>query len=504
MNDIPILSIITFLPFIGALIVAGIPGARKGLIQKVSLFISFLTFLISLPLFFLYKSELGTIQFTESYTWVKEFGIGYRMGIDGISLLLILLTTFISPIVFMSSWGHIQKRTKEFNILYQIMCTGMIGVFAATDLFLFYVFWEVTLIPLYFIIGIWGGPRRIYASFKFFIYTMIGSLLMLVAIIYLIILSGEQLGTPHAGFFTILASVTIPHEAQTWLFLAFALAFAIKVPLFPFHTWLPDAHVEAPTSGSIILAGVLLKMGTYGLVRFCIPLFPHAVDQFTTTFMVLSVIGILYGAMLAWAQSDMKKLVAYSSISHLGFVVLGLFALNSQGIAGGVLQMVNHGLSTGALFLLVGIVYERRHKRDISDFGGIGKIMPIFATFFFIVTLSSIGLPGLNGFVGEILILQGAFIFDWRFAVPATLGLLFGAIYMLSMYGRVFMGPADKPENKELKDLNKRELVSVLPIVVLIFVIGFFPGFFLRKIETSIQKNVIDHITGSSLESPEK
>jgi len=245
-------------------------------------------------------------------------------------------------------------------------------------------------------------------------------------------------------------------------------------------------------------------MGTYGLVRFCIPLFPHAVDQFTTTFMVLSVIGILYGAMLAWAQSDMKKLVAYSSISHLGFVVLGLFALNSQGIAGGVLQMVNHGLSTGALFLLVGIVYERRHKRDISDFGGIGKIMPIFATFFFIVTLSSIELPGLNGFVGEILILQGAFIFDWRFAVPATLGLLFGAIYMLSMYGRVFMGPADKPENKELKDLNKRELVSVLPIVVLIFVIGFFPGFFLRKIETSIQKNVIDHITGSSLESPEK
>ncbi|MFH1998061.1 MAG: NADH-quinone oxidoreductase subunit M [Planctomycetota bacterium] len=494
MNNIPILSVLTFLPLLGALIISALPGERKELIEKVALGVSLLVFIISLPLFFLYNGASGAIQFAEDYPWIPDFGIGYRMGVDGIAMLLILLTTFISPILLLSSWGHILTRVKEFNILYLVMMTGMIGVFAATDLFLFYVFWEVTLIPLYFIVGVWGGKRRIYASIKFFIYTMLGSLLMLIAIIYLLILSGEMLGGhPTANLWVLIERLSLPMDTQIWLFLAFALAFAIKVPLFPFHTWLPDAHVEAPTAGSIILAGVLLKMGTYGFVRFCLPLFPAAANHFALPFMIISLIGILYGAFLAWAQNDMKKLVAYSSISHLGFVILGVFALNSRGIAGGVLQMVNHGLSTGALFLLVGIIYERRHTRAIADFGGLAKVMPVYATFFLIVTLSSIGLPGLNGFVGELLILQGTFESNWMIAVPAALGMLFGAIYMLSMYGRVFMNEVDNPENRKLQDMNKREVISVIPIIVLIFVIGFFPKIFIGKIEASIQKNVLDH-----------
>lgn len=494
-SEFPLLSVLTFLPLLGALIVASIPADRKTLIEKASLGISLLVFAISLPLFFLYDGAAGTMQFVEEAVWVPDFGIGYRMGVDGIGMLLIVLTTFISPLLFLSSWGHIKERVKEFNVLYLLMMTGMIGVFAAMDLFLFYVFWEITLIPLYFIVGIWGGPRRIYASIKFFIYTMIGSLLMLVAIIFLIIEAGEQLGQPTASVFSLLGALDLSAQTQMWLFLAFGLAFAIKVPLFPFHTWLPDAHVEAPTAGSIVLAGVLLKMGTYGYVRFCLPLFPMAAEQFAVPMMMISLIGILYGAMLAWAQQDIKKLVAYSSISHLGFVVLGIFALNSRGIAGGVLQMVNHGLSTGALFLLVGIIYERRHKRGIADFGGLGKVMPWYATFFLIVTLSSIGLPGLNGFVGELLILQGAFEANWLIAVPASLGILLGAIYMLSMYGKVFMNEVDKEENKDLKDLNRREVISLVPILVMIFVIGFFPKLFLGKIETSIEKNVLNYQT---------
>ncbi len=491
MNTVPILSILTFLPLLGALIISAIPSEKKGVIEKAGLGVSLIVFFISVPLFFLYDSAAGTLQFREDYTWIPQFGIGYRMGIDGISLLLVLLTTFISPLVFLSSWGHIKERVKEFNVLFLLMETGMLGVFAATDLFLFYVFWEITLIPLYFIIGIWGGPRRIYASIKFFIYTMIGSLLMLVAIIYLIHLSSETVGRPTAHLWVLLKELSIPAEAQTWLFLAFGLAFAIKVPLFPFHTWLPDAHVEAPTSGSVILAGVLLKMGTYGFVRFCLPLFPAAVDSFSMPFMVISLIGILYGAMLAWAQEDLKKLVAYSSISHLGFVMLGLFAWNDRGISGGVLQMVNHGLSTGALFLLVGIIYERRHKRAISDFGGLARVIPVYATLFLIVTLSSIGLPGLNGFVGELLILQGAFESSWMYAAPAALGILLGAIYMLSMYQRCFLGKVDKSENEKIKDINGREAAMLLPIIVLIFVIGFFPSLFLDKMKTSIEKNVL-------------
>lgn len=492
MNEVPILSILTFLPFLGALILGALPAEREALLRRLAVGIALLCFILSLPLFFLYDGDAGTLQFVEAYRWIPSFGIAYRMGLDGISLLLLLLTTFISPLVLLSSYGHVKERVKEFNILYLIMQAGMTGVFAATDLFLFYVFWEVTLIPLYFIIGIWGGPRRIYAAVKFFLYTLVGSLLMLVAIIYLMIQAEAQLGRYSTNLWELMARLSLPAGVQNWLFLAFGLAFAIKVPLFPFHTWLPDAHVEAPTSGSVILAGVLLKMGTYGFVRFCLPLFPAAAETFAVPMSILALVGILYGALLAWAQEDLKKLVAYSSISHLGFVVLGIFAWNARGIAGGVLQMVNHGLSTGALFLLVGMIYERRHRRDIGDFGGLGRVMPRYATFFLIVTLSSIGLPGLNGFVGEVLILLGAFESRWYLAVPASLGILLGAIYMLSMYGRTFMGKVTHSENEKLQDLGARETATLVPIVVLIFLIGLFPGPFLGKMKSSIRKHVVE------------
>jgi NADH-quinone oxidoreductase subunit M len=493
LSGIPVLSIIAFLPFVGAVLIALLPGRKEGAVRAASLIVSIATFVISLPLYFLYDSDAGTIQFTEVHSWIPSFGIAYRLGIDGISLLLLLLTTFISPIVLLSSYGHIKERVKEFNVLYLLMETGMVGVFVATDLFLFYIFWELTLIPLYFIVGIWGGPRRLYAAIKFFLYTLVGSLLMLVAIIYLMLLTRDQTGEPSSSLFFILNNVAIPETTQMWLFAAFALAFAIKIPLFPFHTWLPDAHVEAPTAGSVILAGVLLKLGTYGLIRFCLPLFPWAMDRFTPLFLVLAAIGIIYGAFLAWAQEDLKKLVAYSSISHMGFIVLGIFAWNLRGIQGGILQSVNHGLSTGALFLLVGMIYDRRHVRMISDFGGLGRVIPWFSVALIIVTLSSIGLPGLNGFVGEILIIQGMFEADWRFAIPAAFGILLGAIYMLSMVRRTVMGPPENEANKDLKDLNKREVCCLLPIIVLIFVIGFFPGLFLDKTENSVKKNVLEY-----------
>ncbi len=493
LSGIPVLSIVAFLPFIGAVLVALIPGKKEGAIRGLSMAIGVVTFLISLPLFFQYDSVAGDMQFEESHTWIPTFGIAYRLGIDGISMLLVLLTTFLSPIVLLSSYGHIKERVKEFNILYLVMETGMIGVFVSTDLFLFYIFWELTLIPLYFIVGIWGGPQRFYAAIKFFLYTLVGSLLMLVGIIYLILLTRDQCGAPTASLFGILQNAAIPETAQMWLFAAFGLAFAIKIPIFPFHTWLPDAHVEAPTAGSVVLAGVLLKLGTYGLIRFCLPLFPWAVNEFTPLFMTLAAVGIIYGAFLAWAQDDLKKLVAYSSISHMGFIVLGIFAWNLRGLQGGLLQSVNHGLSTGALFLLVGMLYDRRHVRMIKDFGGLGKIIPVFSTMLIIVTLSSIGLPGLNGFVGEILIVQGTFESNWIFAIPAALGILLGAIYMLSMVRRTLMGPAENPENKDLKDLDKRELCCLVPIVILIFVIGFFPGVFLDKSENSMKKNVLEY-----------
>ncbi len=396
---------------------------------------------------------------------MPTLGISYHVGVDGISVLLVLLTTFLTPLTLLSAWHAIESRWKEFAITMLLLETGMIGVFVALDLFLFYVFWEAMLIPMYLIIGIWGGSNRVYAAIKFVLYTLAGSLLMLVAILALYFRHGAATGT-YTFDLPILAQFILPAgRAQNLLFLAFALAFAIKVPMFPFHTWLPDAHVEAPTAGSVILAGVLLKMGTYGFLRFCLPLFPNASLLFTPWIFALAVIGIIYGAWVSTVQPDIKKLVAYSSVSHLGFVVLGLFTLTPQGLVGGIIQMINHGLSTGALFLMVGMLYERRHTRLIAEFGGLWKVVPALSVLFLIVCLSSVGLPGLNGFVGEFLILLGAFQVDRTAAVLATSGIIFAAVYLLWMYQRVIFGVVTKEANRRLPDLSVREWAILLPIL---------------------------------------
>nr|MBA2564851.1 NADH-quinone oxidoreductase subunit M [Gemmatimonadota bacterium] len=402
---IPWLSLVLFLPLAGALLILLMPSRDALAIRRVALGTTLLDFACSLPLFFLWRDGAGTglaaqMQFIERRAWIEPFGIAYHVGIDGISLLLVLLSTFLMPIAVLASWTYIQKRVKEYHVLLLLLGTGMLGVFVALDLFFFYVFWELMLIPMYFIIGIWGGRERIYASVKFFLYTFVGSLLMLVAILAYYFHVRAQTGVYTYSLLD-WYQVSLPPDLQALLFLAFFLAFSIKVPMFPFHTWLPDAHVQAPTAGSVLLAAVLLKMGTYGFLRFAMPLFPDAVHRFLPWLIGLSIVSILYGAMVATVQPNVKKLVAYSSVSHLGFVTLGLFVLNAQGVSGSVLQMVNHGLSTGALFLLVGMLYDRRHTYEIDAFGGLAKVMPVFGVFLMLVTLSSIGLPGLNGFVGE-------------------------------------------------------------------------------------------------------
>ncbi len=482
--NFPILTVLIFLPLLGALALFFVPRAQDRMAKYLAFFTSLLVFLISLPLYFGFAST-ADMQFEEFHTWIPALGANYHVGIDGISLFMILLTTFLTPIVVLSSWEAISKNSKGYMISMLVLEAGVIGVFVALDLFLFYVFWEVMLIPMYFIIGIWGGERRIYASVKFFLYTMVGSLLMLVAILALYFYNADLTGEYTFDLLQ-LQQILLPLDYQSWLFLAFGLSFAIKVPIFPFHTWLPDAHVEAPTGGSVILAGVLLKMGTYGFLRFCLPLFPNAVADFTPLIMTLGVIGIIYGALVAMVQPDIKKLVAYSSVSHLGFVMLGIFALNNQGIQGGLIQMVNHGLSTGALFLIVGMIYERRHTRLIAEFGGLARQMPVFATFFMIATLSSIGLPGLNGFVGEYLILLGTFMKHQGFAVFAATGVILSAVYMLLMFQRAMFGKLDKPENKALTDLTAREIGLLVPIVIFIIFIGVYPNAFLKKMEPSV------------------
>jgi len=483
-----ILSLMTFLPIAGVLLLLFIPKESKGVLRTVAFLTTVATFVVSIPVLTGFQTT-ADFQFVENVPWIAAgpFAMRYNIGIDGITIWLVILTTFIMPIAVLSTWTAVEDKVKEYMICLLLLETGMLGAFIALDLFLFYIFWEVMLIPMYFIIGIWGGKNRVYAAVKFFIYTMVGSLLMLVALIYLYML-GTKAGITDFSLVHFF-SLKIDPVTQTWLFLAFALAFAIKVPMFPLHTWLPDAHTEAPTAGSVILAAILLKMGTYGYVRFAMPLFPDATARFTPLIATLAVIGVIYAALVAMVQEDVKKLVAYSSVAHLGYVMLGLFSLNEQGVSGGMLQMINHGISTGALFLIVGFIYERRHTRQISDFGGLAKQMPVFAVIFMIVTLSSIAVPGTNGFAGEFLILLGAFESSLRwYTIIATSGVILAAVYMLWMFQRVMFGELENPKNQNLKDLNVREIAIMVPLVVLIFVIGVYPNPFIEKMTPSIKK----------------
>jgi NADH-quinone oxidoreductase subunit M len=502
-----LLSWITFLPLLSGVALLALGGVAKSLGSEglpdaawwwIGLASASLTFVLSLGLFSGFDPSGTGFQFIEYVPWLPDLGIHYYVGVDGISLLLIILTTFLMPVIFLASKNDIARQMKSYVFFMLFLETGMLGAFVSLNLFQFYVFWELMLIPMYFIIGIWGGPRRIYAAVKFFLFTMAGSLLMLVAMLVVYYLHLQQFGVlsfdlvaPPWSEAPGLLDTAIPvagtwWQTQTWLFAAFALAFAIKVPMVPLHTWLPDAHVEAPTAGSVVLAGVLLKMGTYGFLRFALPLFPAASMDFAPFMLGVSVVGIVYGSLVAMVQSDIKKLVAYSSVAHLGFVMLGTFALNVQGLSGSVLQMVNHGLSTGALFLLVGMLYERRHTREISEFGGVARPMPVYAFFFGLVTMSSIGLPMLNGFVGEFLILLGTFLVSPWMAVFATSGVVLAAAYMLWMFRRVMFGPVENEENRKLIDLDWREKTVLLAMVVPIIWIGVYPHTFLRRIEPSV------------------
>ncbi len=489
--DNSILTIITFFPLLGVLILLLVGKTQLKAIKIIAFAVSLLNSLFSLYLYFDFSSDTSAMQFSVKKVWIESLGISYHLGVDGISLFLILLTTFLTPLAILSSWTAITEKVKGYYISMLLLETGMIGVFVSLDLFLFYVFWEAMLLPMYFLIGVWGGPRKIYATIKFVLFTMTGSLLMLVAILVLYFMNYSYTGAYSFDLLEI-TKLPIPLGAQFWLFAAFALAFAIKVPMFPFHTWLPDAHVEAPTAGSVILAGVLLKMGTYGFLRFCLPLFPNAFIYFVPLFSVLAIIGIIYGALVCVRQEDVKSLVAFSSVSHLGFVMLGLFTLNLQGMEGGILQMINHGISTGALFLIVGMIYERRHTRLIADFGGLSRKIPVFAAFFMIVALSSIGLPGTNGFVGEFLIILGTFKSNVIYAVFAATGIVLAAVYMLWMYQRTMFGKITKPENENLKDLNWREKIVLIPLILAIFWIGLYPKPFLVKMEPSV-KSLIEN-----------
>jgi NADH-quinone oxidoreductase subunit M len=487
----PILTSLVALPIVGAIVLlfvgSGADERSERSIRSVALVVSVLVFAETLLLWSRFNAGSAEFQFVERHAWIPAFGISYFVGVDGISLLLLALTGFLTPIALLCSWESIHKRTRAFCISVLLLESAMMGVFISLDLFLFYVFWDAMLIPMYFLIGIWGYDRRVYAAVKFLLYTMAGSVLMLLAIIGLAYLHSRTNGVYTFDLLRLYA-MDVPDRLQFWFFLAFALAFAIKVPLFPFHTWLPDAHVQAPTAGSVILAGVLLKMGTYGFVRFAFPLFPHAAVAFAPALGVLAIVGIIYGALVAMVQPDLKKLVAYSSVSHLGFVVLGIAALNTQGVQGAVYQMLNHGVSTGGLFLIVGMLSDRRHTRLISEFGGLKKVMPHLVAVFFLVTLSSIGLPGLNGFVGEFLILLGTFRSHPAMAAFATTGVIWSATYMLWMFQRVNYGQLTNEKNAHLPDLSPREWAVLVPIVALTILMGVLPNLFLKPIGPSVDR----------------
>ena len=497
-----LLSLITFLPLAGGVValLAGGRGdrpERAAVVRWVALIASLVTFAATLLLWARFDPSNAGYQFEERHAWIPAFGIQYYIGVDGISLLLIVLTGFLTPLALLSSWESVHKGVKTFSFFMLALETAMIGVFVSIDLFLFYVFWDAMLIPMYFLIGIWGYERRVYAAVKFILYTMAGSVLMLIAIIAIAWAYSEANGGTFTFNLLELQGMTLSETMERWCFLAFAVAFAIKVPLFPFHTWLPDAHVEAPTAGSVILAGVLLKMGTYGLLRFAFPLFPQAALAFAPVLAMLAVIGIIYGALVAMVQPDMKKLVAYSSVSHLGFVVLGLCALNMQGVQGAVYQMLAHGVSTGGLFLVVGMLSDRRHTRLISEYGGLKGVVPRLVAVFLLITLSSIALPGMNGFIGEFLILIGAFKWDARMASFAASGVILSAVYMLWMFQRVNYGPVT-PKNRELPDLTAREWWIMVPTIAMVIVMGVAPGVFLRPMEASVAR-VIQHVTGQQV-----
>jgi NADH-quinone oxidoreductase subunit M len=496
-----LLSLIIVLPIVGAVLtlLAGGRGDRpdrEPLVRNIALVSSLVAFAATLYLWWRFDPTSADYQFVEKHWWMQTFGIQYYVGVDGISLLLVVLTGFLTPLSLLTSWESVHKNVKMFSFFVLVLEAAMIGVFVSIDLFLFYVFWDAMLIPMYFLIGIWGYERRIYAAIKFILYTMAGSVLMLLAIIGLAWKYAESHGGTPSFSLIDLQTVPLSGQLESWFFLAFTLAFAIKVPLFPFHTWLPDAHVEAPTAGSVILAGVLLKMGTYGLLRFSFPLFPEAAVAFAPILAFLAVVGIVYGALVAMVQPDMKKLVAYSSVSHLGFVVLGLCAMNVQGVQGSVYQMLAHGVSTGGLFIIVGMLSDRRHTRLISEFGGLKGVAPRLVAAFLMITLSSIALPGLNGFVGEFLILIGAFKWSPTLTAIAATGVILSAVYMLWMFQRVNYGAVTKDKNRNMRDLTPREWAILVPTIAMTVLMGVFPGIFLRPMEPAVVK-VIERVTGS-------
>jgi NADH-quinone oxidoreductase subunit M len=493
-----ILSIVLFTPLAGALLLLFVPKDKENMIRWIANLFAFAGFAVSLPLvpwLWAQRFQPGW-KFLEGAAgnWIPSIGAGYLLGIDGISLLLTLLTTLLGFVSILSSWSAIQTRVKEYYIWFLVLQTGMLGVFMALDMFLFFVFWEAMLVPMYLLIGIWGGPRKLYAAIKFFLYTLAGSVLMLLGILFLYFHHHEVTGVYTFSLDALYQTAPLIGQPYAfWLFLAFFIGFAIKVPMFPFHTWLPDAHVEAPTAGSVILAGVLLKMGTYGLLRFSVPFFPGvSLDPRVRGWIIaLSIIAILYGALVSLMQKDMKKLVAYSSVSHLGFCTLGIFVLNPAGLSGSVLQQINHGISTGMLFLIVGILYERRHTREIVEYGGISNVMPVYATVTLIAFLSSMGLPLLNGFVGEFTILQGTFMENKVWAAWAVPGVVLGAAYLLWLYQRVFFGPVGNPKNEKLPDLNVREVFVFAPLLLMAFWIGVYPKPFFQILEEPVNRIVL-------------